>query len=439
MTKNASQVASFNIQNHMPIGRFVMISGLSFFGMASHVLAQSTPGLPDPLRSNSGAHITTVAEWQRVRRPELIELFTSQLYGRAPGKPASMTFRVFDTDATALGGKATRKQVAIYINGKPDGPRIDVLLYIPNRVRGPVSAIVGLNFWGNHSINADPGIRITTSYLETGKNNPYVDLGCVTDNRATEACRGINARQWPLDSILNRGYALVTAYREDIASDVPATRFSTGFHTVYPDWQNRPDNFGTIAAWAWGLSRIMDYLQTDRAIDGKRVAVFGWSRLGKAALWVGATDERFAAVLSNESGSGGAKLFRRGQGESIRRLCTVFPHWYSNNFRQYMDKDTLLPFDQHEVLALLAPRPVYIASAEQDKGADPIGEFESAKAASAVYQLFGRDGLPTTTLPPLNTSVQGTIGYHIRTGGHDVINLDWHYFLQFLDTHFKKK
>lgn len=423
----------------MSIRRFFLVSGFCFAGLAGQALAQSKPILPDPLRRSNGARITNIAEWQQVRRPELIELFTSQMYGRAPEKPAVMTFQVFDTDSMAMRGKATRRQVAIYVNGQTEGPRIDVLLYIPNLVRGPVPAIVGLNFWGNQSIHSDPGIRIATSYLEKSKTNPYVDLDCVTDNRATEACRGINSRQWPLDSILSHGYALVTAYREDIASDVAATRFSTGVHKVYPGLQNRPDNFGTIAAWAWGLSRIMDYLQTDQAIDGKRVSVFGWSRLGKAALWAGATDERFAAVLSNESGAGGATLFRRRQGESIRRLCTVFPHWYSTNFRQYMDKDTLLPFDQHEVIALLAPRPVYIASAEQDKGADPIGEFESAKAASAVYRLFGREGLPSTTLPPLNNSVHGTIGYHMRTGGHDVTPLDWRYFLQFLDTHVKKK
>lgn len=423
----------------MSIRRFLLVSVLCSAGLTGQVLAQVKSGLPDPLQRSNGARITTVAEWQRVRRPELIELFTSQVYGRSPEKPAAMTFHVFDTDPKALGGKATRKQVAIYVNSQTDGPRIDVLLYIPNRVQGPVPAILGLNFWGNHSVTADPGIRLTTSYLEKSKNNPYVNLDCVTDNRPTEACRGINTGQWPLDSILDHGYALVTAYREDIASDVPATRFSTGVHTVYPDWQKRPDNFGTIAAWAWGLSRIMDYLQSDPAINDKQVAVFGWSRLGKAALWAGATDERFAAVLSNESGAGGAKLFQRGKGESIRRLCTVFPHWYSVNFRQYMDKDTLLPFDQHEVIALLAPRPVYIASAEQDILADPVGEFESAKAASTVYRLFGREGLPVTKLPPLNTSVQGTIGYHIRPGGHDVTPLDWRYFLQFLDRQVRNK
>ncbi|GAB3903357.1 hypothetical protein GCM10028803_31660 [Larkinella knui] len=236
---------------------------------------------------------------------------------------------------------------------------------------------------------------------------------------------------------MSRGYALVTAYREDLASDEASTRFTTGVHVLYPEFQKQGDNFGTIAAWAWGLSRIMDYLQTDPAIDAKRVAVFGWSRLGKAALWAGATDPRFAMVLSHESGAGGAKLFRRGVGETIRRLNTVFPHWYCGNFRKYMDRDTTLPFDQHLVISLIAPRPVYIASAQDDKGSDPAGEFAAAKAADGVYRFLGTNGLPTATMPPLNESVQGQIGYHIRPGGHDVLWYDWSQYLRFADNHFK--
>jgi hypothetical protein len=400
--------------------------------------AQSLP-LPNPLVLNNGSRVATAKQWHTQRRAELLELFANEMYGHSPGKPAQMVFEVFDTDTKALGGKATRKQVAVFFNGKPDGPRMDVLLYIPNQVKGPVPAIVGLNFWGNHSINSDPGIRIATSWMESSRGNPYIDVSCVVDHRSTEACRGINARQWPVDSILNRGYALVTAYREDIATDEPANKFTTGVHPLYPEFQNRADNFGTVAAWAWGLSRIMDYLQTDRAIDSKQVAVFGWSRLGKAALWAGATDPRFALVISNESGAGGAKLFHRGVGENIRRLCTVFPHWYCGNFRKYMDQDTLLPFDQHMVISLIAPRPVYVASAQQDKGSDPEGEFDGAKAASQVYQFLGTKGLPTSTIPALNQSVQGQIGYHIRSGGHDVTSYDWAQYLLFADKHFKKQ
>ncbi|QMW04238.1 alpha/beta hydrolase family protein [Spirosoma foliorum] len=410
----------------------------SFFLATLPLLAQKRP-LPDPLVFTNGKRVTTAKQWQSQRRPELLEFFANEMYGHSPDKPSAMRFEVFDTDANALGGKATRKQVAVYFDGKSNGPRMDVLLYIPNQVKGPVPAIVGLNFWGNQSINADPGIRISTSWMESGRGNPYVDVSCVVNHRSTEACRGINAQQWPVDSILNRGYALVTAYREDIASDEKSTMFTTGVHPLYPNLQNRGDNFGTVAAWAWGLSRIMDYVQTDNRIDAKRVAVFGWSRLGKAALWAGAIDERFAMVISHESGAGGAKLFHRGVGENIRRLCTVFPHWYAGNFRNYMDQDTLLPFDQHLVISLVAPRPIYVASAEEDKNSDPEGEFEGAKAASVVYQFLGTTGLPASQMPPLNQSVQGQIGYHIRPGGHDVTNYDWQHYLRFMDKHFKKK
>ncbi|MBN8821910.1 MULTISPECIES: acetylxylan esterase [unclassified Spirosoma] len=416
----------------------ILVWFLILFIYFPQVLQAQPHSLPDPLVLKNGRRVTSVTQWRTQRRPELLALFASQLYGQSPSKPAQMRFEVFDSAPKALGGKATRKQVAVWFNGKPDGPRMDVLLYIPNGVKGPVPAIVGLNFWGNSTIQADPAIRISTSWMESNRGNPYIDVSCVVNHQSTDACRGLNARQWPVDSILSRGYALVTAYREDIASDEATRKFSTGVHPLYPDLQNRGDNFGTVAAWAWGLSRIMDYLQTDKAIDAKRVAVFGWSRLGKAALWAGATDERFAMVISNESGAGGAKLFHRGVGENIRRLCTVFPHWFAANFRNYMDQDTLLPFDQHLVISLMAPRPVYIASAEQDKNSDPEGEFESAKAASSVYQFLGTDGLPTTQRPPLNQSVQGQIGYHIRTGGHDVTGYDWAQYLRFMDKHFKK-
>jgi hypothetical protein len=410
---------------------------LSFLFVLSTGLGWAQVSLPDPLVLVNGQRVKNTKQWRTQRRPELIRLFTTEMYGQAPSRPKEIRFEVFEEDKNALNGKATRRQVAVYFNGKTDGPRMDLLLYIPNNVKGRVPAILGLNFWGNHAIHPDPAIRITPSWMESGKGNPYANLSCVVNHQATEACRGINANQWPLDTILSRGYAVVTAYREDIASDDAKTGLQKGVHTLYPDFQNRGDNFGTIAAWAWALSRAMDYLVTDKSIDATKIAVFGWSRLGKAALWAGATDERFAMVISNESGAGGAKLFHRGVGENIRRLCTVFPHWYAANFKKYMDKDTLLPFDQHEVISLVAPRPVYIASAIDDKGADPQGEFAAAKAAESVYLFLGKAGLPTTTIPPLNRSVQGQIGYHIRSGGHDVTLYDWKQYLNFADKHFK--
>ena len=402
---------------------------------ASFAVAVGAQGVPDPLVANDGTKITTAAGWREKRRPELIELFTREMYGRNPGRPAKMTFEVFDRDEAALGGKATRLQIAIYPGGKPK-PRMDLLVYVPNGAKGPVPAILGLNFWGNHAIHKDPGIRLTESWVES--RTSYADLTGVHDHRATGATRGVNASHWPVEEILSRGYALATMYREDVAAD-HEPYFASGVQPHFPELQQGDDNFGTIGAWAWSLSRALDALEKEPLIDSKRVAVFGFSRLGKAALWAGASDERFAMVLSNESGAGGAKLFRRGVGENIERLTSVFPHWYARNFKKYAGKDTELPFDQHMVISLIAPRPLYVGSAKEDTYADAEGEFAAAKAAEPVFRLLGAEGLPADTWPPVGTSVQGGIGYHVRPGKHDVLPFDWQQYLSFADKHLKPR
>jgi hypothetical protein len=391
------------------------------------------PGLPDPLVMADGTKVATPQQWREKRRPELLQLFAREMYGQMPGRPESMKFEVFDTDAKALGGKATRRQVAIYFTGKPEGPRMDLLIYLPKGAKPPVPVIFGLNFWGNHAVHADPGIRMTTSYMEEGaRNHPYLDLSGVKDHRATEACRGTDAKRWPVDEILARGYGFATAYRGDIDPDMP-DGLPQGIRALYPELQDRGDNFSTIGAWAWAFSRGMDYLQTDADIDAKRVVIFGWSRLGKAAIWAAANDERFALVISSESGSGGAKLFHHDVGESIKRLNAVFPHWYCQNFRKYNDKETSLPFDQHMVLALVAPRPLYVSASQGDAIFDPVGEFFGAKGAEPVYRLLGAGGLPAEVVPRLDQPVHGQIGYHRRTGRHDVTAFDWEQYLGFCD------
>ncbi|WAC12822.1 glucuronyl esterase domain-containing protein [Dyadobacter pollutisoli] len=397
----------------------------------NEVSAQNNP-LPDPLLFNNGQKVKSVKQWP-ARRKEILEIMTTQMYGTSPGRPKNMRFEVFDNDPKALGGKATRKQVTVHIKEKDKEAQFDLLIYIPNKAKHPVPAIIGINFIGNQAIIADPGVKLTTAWVENSKMFP-----CGENGKATETCRGVNASQWAVDSILDRGYALVTMYREEIASDRKETMFQTGVHTLYPELQNREDNFSTMAAWAWALSRGMDYIETDKDIDAKRVAVFGFSRLGKAAFWAGATDQRFAMVLSNESGAGGGKQFRRGIGENITRLCTVFPHWYAKSLRKYMDKDSELPFDQHFVMALIAPRPVYLATAEEDRNADPAGEFETAKASDGIYKFLGTKGFAGTTFPALNEPVFGQIGFHIRPGGHDVKMFDWIQFLTFSDLHLQK-
>lgn len=394
----------------------------------------SAQDLPDPLLAKDGTKITSAQQWQDKRRPELLDLFSREMYGHAPGKPEKMTSEVFDRDEQALNGKATRIQIAIYPGGKPS-PRIDLLIYVPNQTKGPVPAFLGLNFAGNHAVHKDPGVRLTDSWVD--QRQPNIAAYPESRNRATDAMRGSNAKQWPVEEILSRGYALATLYREDVAPDHPPY-FATGVPTLYPELQQREDNFGTIAIWAWSLSRALDVLEEEPSIDPKRVAAFGFSRLGKAALWAGANDERFAMVISNESGAGGAKLFRRGVGEDIKRLNTVFPHWYAKSFRNYSGKDKELPFDQHMVMALIAPRPLYVASAIDDRNADPEGEFLGAKAAEPVYRLLGAEGLPAEAWPPVDSSVQGGIGYHVRSGGHDVQPFDWKQYLAFADKHLKR-
>ncbi len=389
---------------------------------------QTTNALPDVLTMADGKKVTTTTQWVTKRKPELLQLFKREMYGQSPGKPVGMTFKVFDEDKNALGGKATRKQITVYFTGKADGPQMDILLYIPNGAKKTVPAIAGLNFDGNQSVNADPAIKMSTSWFDKTKG--------VVNNRATEATRGLDAGTWPLEMIIAKGYAVATVYRGDIAPDHDSG-FTDGVFPMYPELQNRSDNFSVVGAWAWGLSRILDYLETDKAIDAKHVAAFGFSRLGKAALWAGATDERFALVISNESGAGGAKLFHQTAGEGIRRLSTKFPFWFCSNFKKYMDQDSILPFDQHMVLSLIAPRPLYVASAEGDLNSNPKGEFLGAVAASPVYKLLGTNGLPTDIMPPVNTPVLGRIAYHIRTGTHSVTDFDWTQYLNFADQYLK--
>jgi hypothetical protein len=397
--------------------------------------------LPDPLVLQNGKPVRDAATWFQQRRPEILYLFETQVFGRTPTRHLPVRYVVTSVDKNALGGTAIRKQITVYFTNKPDGPTMRILLYIPARATKPVPVFAALNFGGNQTVNADPGIDLNSMWtpdaLSTQGGNPSAPT---FREHADEKTRGSADHMWQVEKIIGRGYALATADYGDIEPD-----FVDGIsHGVRPLFFARgqtepaPDEWGAEGAWAWGLSRIADYLETDHDIDAKKIAVMGHSRLGRASLWAGAQDSRFAIVISNESGKAGASLFRRSFGEPIAHLNIVFPHWFCGNFHQYTDRDDKVPVDGHMLLALVAPRPVYVASAEDNSGADPRGEFLGAVAAGPVYELLHKDSLGTNQWPPVNHPIMKTIGYHVRTGKHDVTEYDWEQYLNFADMHFGK-
>jgi hypothetical protein len=390
--------------------------------------------LPDPLVMSNGKRVTDARTWTEKRRPEILKLFETNMHGRTPaGRLPGITSKVTSVDVHALGDRAVRKEVTIFFSDKKDGPRMDLLIYLPKGATKPSPMFLGLNFGGNQTVTKEAGIALSHAWL---RENPVV-----VNHHATEASRGTAAGNWQVEKLIARGYGLATACYNDLDPDYVGG-IPYGVHPLfYKQGQTTPapDEWGAIGAWAWGLSRALDYLETDEAVDARRVAVVGLSRLGKTSLWAGAQDTRFALVISTDSGEGGAKLSRRWFGATMALVNTQFPHWFCTNYKLFTQNVNTLPVDAHMLIALVAPRPVYIASAAEDLHADPKGEFLAAKAADPVYRLLGTDGLGVTEMPPIHRPVMTTIGYHIRAGQHDMTAYDWDQYLNFADKHMTGK
>jgi len=360
--------------------------------------------LPDPLKLESGEPVTDAETWFELRRPELLKLYATEVYGRVPKRAPKVKFELVGTDLSALSNSATRKDIVGHIGNPTNGPTVHLVLYLPAKATGPVPVLLHMLF-GPPPPNP-PAVTPPTRPGEIG----------------------------PIPDILAHGYGYAMFRYTEIEGDTRTNSLSIVRKLALPEGQIGPaaDEWGTITAWAWGASRVLDYLATDPAVDARRVALIGHSRLGKTALWAGARDPRFALVFASCSGELGASLARRDYGETVDDVIANFPWWFAANFRKYAGHWNDLPVDSHMLIALNAPHPVFITAGTQDQWADPHGMFLAAVAAGSVYRLLGEWDLGTKVLPPLDTPVNdGNLGFLYHTGAHAILPEDWKAFFAF--------
>jgi dienelactone hydrolase len=360
--------------------------------------------LPEILESQNKKKITSVKDWENIRRPEILSLFETNIYGTMPKKYDRIAFTLKNEDKKAMDGKAHLKEVEISVTNNNETVLINLVMFVPNQKGKPVPAFLLIN--------------------NRGKNN-------------TSASRDTISGFWPAEQVISAGYAIAAFHYSDAAPDNKDT-FQNGVLRLYPEHLKADDGMKAIGAWAWAASRVMDYFEKDKDIDASKVTVTGHSRGGKASLWAAAQDTRFAMCVSNCSGNSGAALSHRRYGETIHRINTSFPHWFNNNYKKYNNNEDALPLDQHMLIALIAPRPVYITNATLDLWADPKGTYMAEKEAEKVYSLYRlRSALPENP-PAINTPVvKPPLAYHIREGKHDLTAYDWAQFVKTADMHFK--
>jgi hypothetical protein len=416
------------------MSRVTLVFFLIWLGIAMSVSAQpkgfnydesKVPAysLPDPLVMSDGTPVDSVDAWTKQRRAEVLELFKQHVYGTMPDATVPFQVQSKTEPFEILSGRGVAQEVELQMERGAKSIKVRILTIRPSQTSGPVPFFIGYNFLGNHTVIANSDVTLARAKTRDGKWA-----------QAKESTRGERTSRWDVGQILDAGMGLVTAFYDDVDPDA-YDKFQNGVHALYPELQARPDNWTSIGGWAWCLSRILDHLETDKHFDAKRAMVFGHSRLGKTSLWAGATDPRFAIVISNNSGCGGAALARRHFGETVDRITTVFPHWFCAKHNDYRENENAMPVDQHMLISLMAPRPVYIASAQGDQWADPKGEFLSGYHAQPVYKLLGEEGGLPEEMPAVDQPIGNRIGYHMRSGKHDVKAYDWTQYIKFAKRH----
>lgn len=362
--------------------------------------------LPEVLRLENGTAVTDKTSWEQKRRPEIRTLFEDNVYGQMPEAFDSIQYKVTNEAAKAMKGQAHLKEVTITAWRQNSPVDIHLTLFIPNNAPKPVPAFLFINN---------------------------------RDKRNTDPTRATKSEFWPAEMVIDSGYAMAAFHVSDAAPDNKDS-YQEGVLQLYPEQINAGNGMKAIGAWAWAASRAMDYLQQDKAIDAEKVAVVGHSRGGKAALWAGAQDQRFALVISNCSGNTGASLSKRNFGETVKVINDQFPHWFADNYKKYNENEAALPVDQHMLIALLAPRPVYVTNASEDLWADPKGTYLSLLHAQEAYALYGKDPKLPQEPPAINRPItKSYMAYHNREGKHDLTSYDWRQFVLFANHHFSGK
>lgn len=360
--------------------------------------------LPKLLQSKDGVKISTIEEWENVRRPEILKLFEDNVYGQVPKDFDRIKFKVKNKDKKAMGGKATLKEVEITIFRNQKSLTINLVLFTPNKIKKPVPTFLVINHRGMQTMDV------------TRKNKDGF---------------------WPAEDVISAGYGIAGFDVIDVAPDKNET-FTEGVLQLYPEQLEMKNGMAALGAWGWGASRAIDYFEKDNSVDTKKIIVVGHSRGGKASLWCGAQDQRVAIAISNESGNSGAAISRRNFGETVARICQNFPYWFCVNYQQYADNENKLPVDQHMLVALMAPRAVYVASAAEDLWADPKGQYLSLVEAQTIFNLYGIETNLPSDLPDINKQIiRPTMGFHNREGKHNMTPYDWQQYINFAESYFK--